>query len=59
MKILEDYADTFEQASIDEANLDCTNKIISFFSNTSNNITTVEEYALQIKKTIKEKCGGC
>ena len=31
MKILEDYADTFEQASIDEANLDCNNKIISFF----------------------------
>jgi DNA polymerase IV (archaeal DinB-like DNA polymerase) len=29
MKILEDYADTLEQASIDEAYLDCTNKISS------------------------------
>ena len=31
MEILEGYADTFEQASIDEAYLDCTNKISSFF----------------------------
>ena len=53
MKILEEYADTFEQASIDEAYLDCTNKI----SSDTNNIT-VEEYAQEIKKTIKEKCGG-
>jgi DNA polymerase IV (DinB-like DNA polymerase) len=55
MKILEEYADVFEQASIDEAYLDCTNKISS--SNT-NNITTVEEYAQEIKKTIEEKCNG-
>jgi DNA polymerase IV (DinB-like DNA polymerase) len=55
MKILEEYADVFEQASIDEAYLDCTNKISS--SNT-NNITTVEEYAQEIKKSIKEKYGG-
>lgn len=27
MKILEDYADTLEQASIGEADLDCSNKI--------------------------------
>ena len=27
MDILEKYADTFEQASIDEAYLDCTNRI--------------------------------
>jgi DNA polymerase IV (archaeal DinB-like DNA polymerase) len=54
MKILEGYSDTFEQASIDEAYLDCTNKI----SSNTNNSITVEGYALQIKKTIKEKCGG-
>jgi DNA polymerase IV (archaeal DinB-like DNA polymerase) len=51
MKILEGYADIFEQASIDEAYLDCTNKI-------SNINITVEEYAQEIKKSIKEKCGG-
>jgi DNA polymerase IV (archaeal DinB-like DNA polymerase) len=54
MKILEGYADTFEQASIDEAYLDCTNKI----SSNTNNRITVEEYAQEIKKSIKEKCGG-
>ncbi|HET7643497.1 MAG TPA: DNA polymerase IV [Nitrososphaeraceae archaeon] len=58
MEILEGYADTFEQASIDEAYLDCTNKISSYSSYNSNNLSTVEEYALQIKKSIKEKCGG-
>jgi DNA polymerase IV (DinB-like DNA polymerase) len=61
MKILEDYADTFEQASIDEAYLDCTNKIHSSISSSSsdtNSVTVVEEYAQDIKKTIKEKCGG-
>ena len=36
MEILEKYADTFEQASIDEAYLDCTNKISS--SSDTNNI---------------------
>ena len=51
MKILEDYADIFEQASIDEAYLDCTNKI-------STTDVMVEEYAQEIKKSIKEKCGG-
>jgi DNA polymerase IV (DinB-like DNA polymerase) len=51
MKILEDYADIFEQASIDEAYLDCTIKI-------SNINITAEEYAQEIKKSIKEKCGG-
>jgi DNA polymerase IV (archaeal DinB-like DNA polymerase) len=53
MKILEEYADTLEQASIDEAYLDCTNKISSNYNN-----IRVKEYALQIKKTIKEKCDG-
>jgi DNA polymerase IV (DinB-like DNA polymerase) len=55
MKILEDYTDTLEQASIDEAYLDCTNKISS---SNYNNIRVVKEYAKEIKKTIKEKCGG-
>ena len=51
MEILENYADIFEQASIDEAYLECTNKI-------SNTHVTVEEYAQEIKKSIKEKCSG-
>jgi DNA polymerase IV (archaeal DinB-like DNA polymerase) len=51
MEILEDYADIFEQASIDEAYLDCTNKI-------STTEVMIEEYAKDIKKSIKEKCGG-
>ena len=55
MEILERYADTFEQTSIDEAYLDCTDKISS--SNT-NNTRAIEEYALEIKKSIKEECGG-
>ena len=36
MKILEVYTDTFEQASIDEVYLDCTNKISS---SSVNNLT--------------------
>ena len=51
MEILEGYADIFEQASIDEAYLDCTNKI-------STTDLMVDEYAQEIKKSIKEKCGG-
>ena len=51
MEILESYADIFEQASIDEAYLDCTNKI-------STTDVMVEDYAQEIKKSIKEKCGG-
>jgi DNA polymerase IV (archaeal DinB-like DNA polymerase) len=51
MEILEGYADIFEQASIDEAYLDCTNKI-------STTDVMVEDYAQEIKKSIKEKCGG-
>ena len=35
MEILEGYADAFEQASIDEAYLDCTNKIFPLW-NTNN-----------------------
>ena len=51
MKILERYGDTLEQASIDEAYLDCTNKISMLD-------TTVKAYAKLIKKTIKENCDG-
>ncbi|MFB5599582.1 MAG: DNA polymerase IV [Nitrososphaeraceae archaeon] len=51
MKIIEGFSDSFEQASIDEAFLDCTAKI------SSSNLT-IEEYAKQIKKTIQESCGG-
>lgn len=49
MNILETYSDTLEQASIDEAYLDCTNKI------TSSDIT-IEQYAALMKKAIKERC---
>ena len=56
MEILEEYADTLEQASIDEAYLDCTKKISS--NNNNNSITTIKEYAQEIKKSIKEKCNG-
>jgi DNA polymerase IV (archaeal DinB-like DNA polymerase) len=50
MRILEEYADVLEQSSIDEAYLDCTNKIRSDPS------TTIETYTEQIKKSIKEQC---
>jgi DNA polymerase IV (DinB-like DNA polymerase) len=48
MNVILEYADTLEQASIDEAFLDCTIKIQS---------EDPETYAAKIKKTIKEKCG--
>jgi DNA polymerase IV (DinB-like DNA polymerase) len=51
MRILEEYADTLEQSSIDEAYLNCSNKINSNLS------ITIEDYALQIKKLIREHCG--
>lgn len=51
MKIIAEFADIFEQASIDEAYLDCTNKIL-------NSSILIEEYAQQIKKTIQAECGG-
>jgi DNA polymerase IV (archaeal DinB-like DNA polymerase) len=49
MNAVQEYADTLEQASIDEAFLDCTTRIQS---------QSPEAYAAKIKKTIKEKCGG-
>jgi len=49
MNSIQEYADTLEQASIDEAFLDCTTRIQS---------QSPEAYAAEIKKTIKEKCGG-
>lgn len=48
MKVLELFADVLEQASIDEAFLDCTLK---------RGKNEPEYYAMKIKRTIKEKCG--
>ncbi len=48
MKILERFADVLEQASIDEAFLDCTFKRAEI---------EPENYAMKIKQAIKEKCG--
>lgn len=49
MSAIQGYADTLEQASIDEAFLDCTTRIKN---------ESPETYAEKIKNTIKEKCGG-
>ena len=49
MNAIQGYADTLEQASIDEAFLDCTTRIQS---------ASPETYATKIKNKIKEKCGG-
>jgi DNA polymerase IV (archaeal DinB-like DNA polymerase) len=49
MNAIQGYADTLEQASIDEAFLDCTTRIQS---------ESPETYAAKIKKTIRDKSGG-
>ncbi|MFL6511408.1 MAG: DNA polymerase IV [Nitrososphaera sp.] len=49
MSAIQGYADTLEQASIDEAFLDCTTRIKS---------ESPENYAIKIKNTIKDKSGG-
>jgi DNA polymerase IV (DinB-like DNA polymerase) len=49
MNAIQGYADTLEQASIDEAFLDCTSRIPR---------ESPEAYAAKIKNTIKEKSGG-
>jgi DNA polymerase IV (DinB-like DNA polymerase) len=49
MNAIQGYADTLEQASIDEAFLDCTARIQS---------ESPETYAAKIKNTIKEKSAG-
>jgi DNA polymerase IV (archaeal DinB-like DNA polymerase) len=51
MNLIEGYADVLEQASIDEAYLDCTKKIADGADN-------VEEYAATIKDAIRKQCGG-
>jgi DNA polymerase IV (archaeal DinB-like DNA polymerase) len=48
MEILEQFADVLEQASIDEAFLECTLKRAQI---------EPEDYAMQIKNAIKEECG--
>ena len=54
MRILEEYSDTLEQSSIDEAYLDCTKKLLAAENNSSVNI---EGYAAKIKDAIKQQCG--
>ncbi|HEX6028313.1 MAG TPA: DNA polymerase IV [Nitrososphaeraceae archaeon] len=60
MNILEEYADVLEQSSIDEAYLDCTNKMMRRIMTTESataTATTIEQYASTIKKAIKERIG--
>jgi DNA polymerase IV (archaeal DinB-like DNA polymerase) len=54
MSVLEPFADVLEQASIDEAFLDCTSKIIK----EKDNIAALEQFGMSIKKAVKDKCGG-
>lgn len=51
MNLIEEYADVLEQASIDEAYLDCTKKI-------ADGAINVEEYSTKIKDIIRKQCGG-
>jgi DNA polymerase IV (DinB-like DNA polymerase) len=47
MSVLEEFADSFERASIDEAYLDCTSKIGS---------ESPESYASAMKRAVAERC---
>lgn len=60
MSVLEPFADILEQASIDEAFLDCTNKIkiVDEAISDHEELQVLEQYGMSIKKAIKEKCGG-
>jgi DNA polymerase IV (archaeal DinB-like DNA polymerase) len=51
MSLLEGYADVLEQASIDEAYLDCTKKIV-------NTQVDIKQYATKIKDTIRQQYEG-
>jgi DNA polymerase IV (archaeal DinB-like DNA polymerase) len=55
MKHLEEYSDILEQSSIDEAYLDCTNKLLLTAS--ANSSISIEQYASNIKKSIKDQYG--
>ena len=67
MNVLGGFADILEQSSIDEAYLDCTNRVIHLINNNSSNSSnrtrttdaalTIEQYASKIKKAIKKECG--
>jgi DNA polymerase IV (archaeal DinB-like DNA polymerase) len=54
MNLVEEYADVLEQASIDEAYVDCTKKI----ADTRRGGVIIEEYAATIKDAIRQQCGG-
>ena len=54
MSMLEVYADTLEQTSIDEAYLDCTKKVLSKYNHS--HYSNIKRYALDIKRTIEEQC---
>lgn len=53
MAVLEEFANVVEQASIDEAYLDCTSKIQK-----EGYGINIEELGNKIKQAIKEKCNG-
>jgi DNA polymerase IV (archaeal DinB-like DNA polymerase) len=55
MNLIEEYADVLEQASIDEAYVDCTKKIAD---TRRGGEVIIEEYAATIKDAIRKQCGG-
>lgn len=52
MSVLEPFGEVLEQASIDEAFLDCTSKL-----NSKDDLESLREYGQRIKQAVKEKCG--